>query len=278
MTYEYGRRRAGGGITLIIGLIMAVVALFKYFGSEQINAVTGQKQHVSISPAQEVALGLQAAPEMAQQYGGESSNERGRAEVEHVGSALINTSTVKKSPYKYQFHLLADPQTINAFALPGGQVFITEGLFKRLRTEGELAGVLGHEVGHVVARHSAQQLAKQQLTQGLTGAAALASYDPNNPSSRGSAAVAALIGNLVNLKFSRNDELEADTWGVRLEAEAGYDPRAMLGVMTVLKQAAGSGHTPEFFQTHPNPDNRMQKIKQAIEKQFPNGVPDGLMK
>ena len=82
---------------------------------------------------------------------------------------------------------------INAFALPGGQVFMTEGLRKRLSTDGEVAGVLGHEVGHVVGRHSAEHIAKQQLTQGLTGAAVIATYDPNDYSSRGSAAVAMMV-------------------------------------------------------------------------------------
>jgi predicted Zn-dependent protease len=270
-------RRSGGGISLIIAAAMALFALFRYFGSSQINAVTGQKQHVSISPGQEIALGLQAAPEMASQYGGEATGDpRGQELVERIGQRVVAGSEAQKSPYKFQFHLLGDPQSINAFALPGGQVFITEGLLRKLHTEGQLAGVLGHEVGHVIARHGAQHLAKQELTQGLTGAAVLAAYDPNNPGSRNSAAVAMAIGQLVNLKFGRNDELESDKWGVRLMSETGYDPRAMLGVMEVLKQAAGSGRTPEFFSTHPNPDNRMQRIRQAIQEQFPKGVPEGL--
>jgi predicted Zn-dependent protease len=85
--------------------------------------------------------------------------------------------------YQYDFHVLQDDQTINAFALPGGQIFITRGLLDNLSTEGEVAGVLGHEIAHVVARHSAEQIAKQQLTQGLTGAVVLATYDPDNPAS-----------------------------------------------------------------------------------------------
>ncbi len=90
---------------------------------------------------------------------------------------------------------------------------ITQGLLKFLKTRGQLAGVLSHEIGHVVARHSAQHLAKQQLTQGLTGAAVVATYDPNDPKSRGSAEVAMLVASLLNLKFNRNDELEAEqTW------------------------------------------------------------------
>lgn len=276
MVYQgYGRGR-GIGFTFILALLMAGFALFRYFTSTQVNAVTGQKQHVGISPQQEIALGLQAAPEMEQQYGGETSDSHKQEYVTRVGERLAQNSDAAKSPYRFAFHVLADPQTINAFALPGGQVFITDALAKRLETEGEFAGVLGHEIGHVIARHGAQQLAKQQLTQGLTGAAVLATYDPNNPSSRNSAAVIAMIGSLVNLKYGRNDELEADRWGVRLMSQAGYDPRSMIRVMEILKAAGGSGRTPEFFSTHPNPDNRIAHIKQAIQDVYPNGVPEGL--
>jgi predicted Zn-dependent protease len=178
--------------------------------------------------------------------------------------------------YRFECHLLADPNTINAFALPGGQVFITEGLLSKLSTEGQLAGVLGHEIGHVVARHSAEQMAKAQLTQGLTGAAVLATYDPNNPSTQRTAAVAAMIGQLVSMKFSRSDELEADRLGVKLEGEAGYDPRAMVEVMKVLEAEAGGSRQPEFFSTHPNPENRIPRIEEAIRAEFPDGVPSGL--
>jgi predicted Zn-dependent protease len=272
------RGRGGiGGASLLIALVMAGFALFRYFGSEQINATTGEKQHIGISPSQEIALGLQAAPRMEDQYGGLSSDERAAAEVQQVGNRILQNSEAGKSPYRFQFHLLADRDTVNAFALPGGQVFITEALLRRLKSEGQLAGVLAHEITHVVGRHSAEHLAKQQLTQGLTGAAVLATYDPNDPNSYRNAAIAAAIANLVNLRFSRQDELEADARGVRYMSEAGYDPRAMIGVMEVLKQAAGgSGRTPDFFSTHPNPENREGKIRQAIQQAYPNGVPEGL--
>ncbi len=260
-----------------MALVMAGFALFRYFGTEQTNATTGERQHIGISPSQEIALGLQAAPQMANQYGGLSTDEKGQALVERVGESVLSRSTAGKSPYRFQFHLLADKQTINAFALPGGQVFVTDGLLHRLRSEGQLAGVLAHEITHVVGRHSAEHLAKQELTQGLTGAAVLATYDPNNPSSRGSAAVAAAVGSLINLRFGREDELEADRRGVQFMSEAGYDPKSMVGVMEVLKEAGGSrGRSPEFFSTHPNPENREDKIRAAIGQLYPGGVPSGM--
>src|SRR5690349_16574506 len=226
-----GRSSLGG--RLIIAAIVAIIALVSYFGAQVFNPVTGETQHINISVEQEVALGLQAAPEMEAQYGGESNDRQGQDRVENVGEEIVAESGAGESPYDFSFTLLDDAQTVNAFALPGGPVFITEALYDQLQTEGQLAGVLGHEITHVVARHSAEQIAQQQLTEGLTGAAVLAAYDPNNPDSMRTAQVALLIGQLVNLKFGRDDELEADRLGVRWMSEAGYDPRAMIGVMEI---------------------------------------------
>ena len=260
-----------------MALVVAVISILAYYGKSAVNPVTQEKQHVGdITPEHEVALGLQAAPEMVQQFGGLDPDPQAQALVDKVGERLVSRTVAAQSPYRFEFHLLDDPQTINAFALPGGQVAITEGLLRQLETEGQLAGVLGHEIGHVVARHGAEQIAKQQLTQGLTGAAVLATYDPNNPSSRGSAAVAAMIGQLVSMRFGRQDELESDDLGVRLASEAGYDPRSMIGLMKILAGSSEGGRPPEFFSTHPNPENRVQRIEEAIQKRFPDGVPEGL--
>ena len=264
---------------LLVALVAAAIAVLGYFGSSVFNPITQEKQHVAgITPEQEVALGLQAAPEMAQQFGGEDPDPELPARVKKVGERIQAKSAAGQTPYQFQFHVLNDPETINAFALPGGQVFITEGLLKRLKTDGQLAGVLGHEVGHVVARHGAEHIAKQQLTEGLTGAAVLATYDPNNPSSRNSAAVAAMIGQLVTMRFGRQDELEADKLGVRFSSETGYDPRSLIALMKILDESSEGNRPPEFFSTHPNPENRIQRIQAAIQERFPEGVPAGLEK
>lgn len=263
---------------LIIGAIIAIISLVTYFSAQQFNPVTDETQHIDMTVEQEIALGFQAAPEMAEQYGGLDSDANAQALVERVGSELVARTEAGTTPYQFEFYLLADPQTINAFALPGGPVFVTRGLLDGLETEGQLAGVLAHEVGHVVARHSAEHIAKARLTEGLTGAAVIAAYDPDDPSSQRTAQVALLIGQLVNLKFGRDDELESDRLGVQFMAESGYDPRAMIRVMQILAAASEGARPPEFFSTHPDPDNRIARIEAAIAEQFPNGVPEGLQK
>jgi predicted Zn-dependent protease len=130
---------------------------------------------------------------------------------------------------------------------------------------GQLAGVLGHEIAHVVARHSAEHIAKAKLTEGLTGAAVIATYDPNNPASAGSAQVAMLIGQLVNLKFGREDELESEVLGVCFMNQAGYDPNETIEVMQILAASSQGDRPPEFFSTHPNPESRVTRIQQAIQ-------------
>lgn len=258
--------RNGRSITIIIAVVMAIISLIKYYSTSQVNPITGETQHISINVDQEIALGLQSAPQMAQQHGGLHNDPKLQQLVKTVGNKLVQSTEAKSSPYQYDFHLLADPQTINAFALPGGQVFITYALLSRLDSEDQLAGVLGHEIGHVVARHSAARIAKQELTQGLTGAAVMATYDPTNPSSSQNAQMAQLIGNVINLKYGREDELQSDDLGVKFMLEAGYKPEALIGVMEILKQASGNRDESDFFSTHPNPDNRAEKIKAAIQK------------
>lgn len=260
------RRRGGLPIgRLLLAGAMVVFSLISYFGSRQDNPVTGESQYIGITVEQEIALGLQAAPEMAQQFGGLDPDENVQAIVDQIGNHIVASSPAAESPYQFDFHVLDDIQTINAFALPGGQIFITRALFDRLETEGEVAGVLGHEVGHVVGRHSAEHIAKASLTEGLTGAVVIATYDPDNPTSAQSAQMAALIGQLINLKFGRDDELESDFLGVCFIDDAGYDANDLVRVMQILAEASQGQAPPEFFSTHPNPDRRIERIQAAIQ-------------
>jgi predicted Zn-dependent protease len=245
---------------LVIAAIIALMAVVSYFGGTSVNPLTGEKQRVAMSPEQEVALGYRSAPQMAAQMGGLSQNEKARALVRQVGERLVARSLAAKSPYRFSFHVLADARTVNAFALPGGPIFITEGLLRQLKSEAELAGVLGHEIGHVIARHSSERLAKQQLTQGLLSALVVGSGDYT------AAQIGQVVGSMINMSYGRDDELESDALGIRIMAEGGYDPRALIRVMEVLAKASGGSRQPEFFSTHPAPENRIARIKEEIAK------------
>jgi predicted Zn-dependent protease len=258
------RRGFGCGARILLALAIVAFALFKYFSQTEVNPVTGEKQHIAMTADQEVALGLEAAPEMAAQMGGEVEPTDPRASlVAHVGQEVVRESDASRSPYVFNFHLLRDSETLNAFALPGGQVFITSGLVEKLGDEAQLAGVLGHEIGHVVNRHGAEHMATGRLGQLLTMAAGVAATDEEGPGQR-AAMVAAMINQMVQLKYSRSDELEADRVGMDYMTQAGYDPSAMLGVMRVLAEASRGGGTPVMLSTHPYPEQRVEEIKRYL--------------
>jgi predicted Zn-dependent protease len=261
-----------GKIQLIIALVVAAFSLFSYFGSSSVNPITGEKQRLGgLTPKDEIAMGLQSAPQMAAQMGGLSQDLRARQLVAQVGAKVVAQSVAAKSGYPFKFHVLADPRTVNAFALPGGQIFITMALLSRLETEGQLAGVLGHEVGHVIARHSAERIAKDQLTQGLTGAFAVGT------GSMSATQIAQMVAQFQMMSYGRDDELESDRLGLRLMAEAGYDPRALIRVMQILEKASGGSRVPEWQSSHPIPANRIQQINEVIARAFPSGVPATLI-
>jgi predicted Zn-dependent protease len=260
---------------VLTALIIAVIGGLYYYCNTQKNPVTGEEQRVALSPEQEVALGLEAAPQMAAEFGGEHPDASVQEYVERLGERIVSASAAQKGGYKFDFHVLRDPETVNAFALPGGQVFITAALMRRLGDEAQLAGVLGHEIGHVVGRHSAEQIAKSQFTQILVGATGVAASSEDS-SGQQAAAVAAMVGQLVNMRFGRQDELEADQLGVRFMGETRYDPRALGEVMRILAEASGGSPRPEFLSTHPDPGNRLGEIEAEINRLHPNGVPSEL--
>jgi len=238
-------------------LAIVAFAFIKKCNSKEKNEYTGRVQTINMTSDQEIAIGLQNAPQISQQYGGLHSNNQYQALVDNVGNKLINNSMAKDTPYKYEFHLLADENTINAFALPGGQIFITYALFSKLETEGELAGVLGHEIGHVLGRHSAERIANSEFWQSVSQGAEVGAN---------AGQVVAGIGQRTLLGNSREDELEADDLGVRFMIKAGYDPNDMIRVMEILKTVSGSNRVPEYQSDHPNPENRIQHIKESIKK------------
>ena len=253
------RRRGGLKIRLLIGAGIILFTVFKYYSNRGTNPYTGKKQSIELTTDQEIAIGLESAPQKAQQHGGLYPDQKAQDLVDKIGNRLVNSSIARETPYRYDFHLLRDPEAINAFALPGGQIFITYALFSKLENEDQLAGVLGHEIGHVVGRHSAERIAKQGLTQGIITGVMVGADG-------GAGQMAAMIANVVNMKYGRGDELESDELGVKFMIDAGYQPEEMIGVMEILKAAAGPNRTPEFQSTHPDPENRIEKINEAIQK------------
>ena len=244
-------------IRIFLGIAIVAFAYLRKCSQQEENPYTGRTQTITLSPEQEIAIGLQSAPQMAQQHGGLHPNNNYQAFVDQVGNKLVNNSIAQQTPYKYDFHLLADDKTINAFALPGGQVFITYALFSKLENEDQLAGVLGHEIGHVLGKHSNERISEANFWKTVTMGAS----------------VGADMGEFVNgigqttlLSNGRDDELESDDLGVKFMIKAGYNPEEMIGVMEILKQAAGPNRVPEFQSTHPDPENRIEKIQESIEK------------
>ena len=264
---------------MIIGLIIAAIGVISYLSRTQVNPVTGEKQHIAISVDQEMQLGLQAAPEMVNQMGGIIDPKDPRSQTfARIGQQLLQQSDAGKSPYtaNFHFHLLADSQTVNAFSLPGGQVFITLALYNKLENEAQLAGVIGHEIGHVIGRHGAEHMATGQLGQMLVTAVGVGASDDRG---RGqyAAMAAAMANQMLQLKYSRNDEFEADAFGMQFMTQSGYDPSQMRRVMQILKEASGSRGGANIFATHPDPDARIVKIEAFVKDNFPSGVPGSLV-
>ncbi len=254
---------SGMKLRLLIGGAIVVFSMLRFYSKGQVNPITGETQPVDMTIDQEIRMGIQSAPQMGQL----SANRRAQARVEQVGMRLVTRLEQElyrrdkpvRNPYAFEFHLLSDRRTVNAFALPGGQVFITEALFNQLESEDQLAGVLGHEIGHVIERHGSVRMAKGSLIQGLVGAAGVAG------GSVSSSNMASYVGKMAQMKYGRNDELESDIWGVRLMLLAQYDPEALLGVMDILEKSAGGSSTPEFLSTHPRPANRKEHIKKVLK-------------
>ncbi|EDP95556.1 M48 family metalloprotease [Kordia algicida OT-1] len=242
-------------IRLLIGLAIVAFAFFKKCANREVNPYTNRVQTINMTSEEEIQLGFANRNAMAQQHGGLYPDAGAQARVDMIGEKLVKSNSMAaESPYKFEFHLLADNRAINAFALPGGQIFITNALYSKL-DDAQLAGVLGHEIGHVLGRHSAERIAETDFWQTVSTGASVG------------ADMGGMVGGIAQstlLKNGREDELESDELGVLLMMYAGYEPEAMIEVMKILKSAAGPNRTPEFQSTHPDPENRIEKIKEVI--------------
>ena len=218
------------------------------------NPVTGKKEVILMSEGQELALGQQADPQIVAQFGLYDDQKLQRF-IDDKGQKMAAIS--HRSNIKYHFKILDSP-VINAFAVPGGYVYFTRGIMAHFNNEAQFAGVLGHEIGHIAARHSAQQQSKAILAQvgliaGMVIAPELAQF--GDIASQG-------LG-LLFLKFGRDDERESDRLGVEYSTKIGYDADEMADFFLTLqrKQEESGSAIPEFFSTHPNPENRYTTVQ-----------------
>lgn len=221
------------------------------------NPVTGRRELSLISESQEIAMGREASRGDVARVG-EYADAEAQAMVKQIGQAMAAKSERPQLPW--EFHLL-DDAAVNAFAYPGGFIFVTRSLMTYLNSEAELAEVIGHEIGHVTAKHTVAAMSSQQLAQiGLVGASILSPRIAQFGDVLGAGA------GLLFLKFGRDDELQADALGFRYSLTLGYDVRESPKVFTTLGRLSGDAgaRIPEWQSTHPDPGNRVQRAEQRL--------------
>jgi predicted Zn-dependent protease len=221
------------------------------------NPATGRLQFGLMNEAEEIRVGRQTDADVLAKIGRYEEQPEIEAMVRRIGQEIAKVSERPNLPWT--FAVLDDP-AVNAFALPGGYVYVTRGLLGHLRSEAELAAVLGHETGHVTARHSAVQIRKQRTAANTVGL-----FRVIDPNLRHVGGIAAGTAGLVLLKHSRDDENEADALGLRYMQRTGYDPVATLAVFDVLAGIGnGSGRVPTWMSTHPQPEARRARIARFL--------------
>ena len=236
------------------------------------NPATGRQSFTGVlSTEDDASIGAQEHPKMLEAFGGAYENARLQRYVDNVGRHLSQFATVHG--FSYRFTILNSP-VVNAFALPGGYVYLSRGLLALASNEAEMAGVLAHEIGHVTARHSAERIAAQQVTQlGLLGAALLGVDSQLLQAGQS-------IADLTIRGYSRSQEHEADTLGVRYMSRAGYDPDAMVSFLSALGEHAGleaqmmglpPGQQDQYniMSTHPRTADRVREAQAAANTQRP---------
>lgn len=246
--------------TIVAALLIAACAT---------NPVTGRRELSLISESQEIQMGQQAAQQTLQSMP-EIPEAGMKSLVSSMGLRIARASERPNLPW--EFHTL-DDATVNAFALPGGFIFVTRGLVTHLNSEAELAQVVGHEIGHVTAKHSVSQLSKAQLaTIGL----GVGSIFSSTVASLGGVLQTGLA--LAFLKFSRDDEIQADDLGFKYSLAQKYDVREALDVYKMLEAvgAKAGSKLPEWQSTHPDPGNRLAQTQQRIAA-LPAGSLNGLI-
>jgi predicted Zn-dependent protease len=224
------------------------------------NPVTGKSELSLVSESQEIQMGKEAAAQVAQTIGF-YNDAKVQSYVAEIGERMAAKSERPNLPW--EFHVV-DDAAVNAFAIPGGFIYVTRGLMGAINTEAELATVLGHEIGHVTYRHSVQQISKAQLAQLGLGIGSILSSDIARFGQLASAGLSILF-----LKYGRDAENQADQAGFRYALQQNYDVEEMPKVFVTLNRLSeaggGGGRLPEWLSTHPNPENRIERIEKMLD-------------
>ncbi|MFN0122114.1 MAG: M48 family metalloprotease [Blastocatellia bacterium] len=263
-----------------IALLALALVLSGCRGSGSGGGVPGQKQAPQFKPginlipvAQDVQIGKQNAMQMERQMR-ILADPATQNYISQMGAKMSAKAPGERFPYQFK---VVDTREVNAFALPGGFLYVNRGAIEAARNEAELAGVMAHEISHAALRHGTNQMSKQMIAQkGLQAAAAILS------GADGGGLSGALVGmlgggamNLAFLKFGRTAEKEADITGAQIMASAGYDPRAMAGFFDMLQKLSGQ-RQPEMLSDHPDPGNRIRYLNDLMPKLniAPNAITD----
>jgi predicted Zn-dependent protease len=221
------------------------------------NAVTGRDQFIIIDEAQLQQASLQAWAQMRQEVP-QWRNAAAQTRLERVGGRIVQAAG--RGGQNWEF-VLFDSAQKNAFVLPGGQVGFYRGLYEICERDDWMATVLGHEVGHVTGRHAAERYSREAATQ---TALQVAGTQLNSQLAMAALGLGAQVG--LSLPFSREQEAEADIIGIQYMQRAGYDPKQAIPFWQAMQQGGGS-RPPEFLSTHPDPDNRIQRLRNYINEQ-----------
>ncbi len=256
-------------------LLMLALVVAPMLGACVRNPTTGRRSFNMLSREQEIAIGMEQGPVLTDEFGGKVPDAALQGYVEEMGRRLAATVEVddpEMATLPWEFTLL-NSDVINAFALPGGKVFISRALAAEMTNEAQMAAVLGHEIGHVTARHANARMGDQLLwgIGGAIGGAILGGALGGDTESAGiGAAAGGTVGSVVALSYSRDQEVEADRLGMRYMERIKYDPSAAIEVQEILQREAEKhgGRPPEILSTHPSSATRINELRKRLDKYY----------